>query len=69
MIEVFKTDISNRVAAQKIVTLLQLQLPDSRINIDLEDCDKVLRVEACQFSVEQVILFVNKNGFYCSPLE
>ena len=37
--------------------------------IDLEDCDKVLRVECENVSIEKVVKEVNKHSFFCQELE
>ena len=46
MIEVFKTNIQSQYEAKVILEELNFQFPDYAINFDLEDCDKILRVEA-----------------------
>jgi hypothetical protein len=43
--------------------------PDSKINFDLDDCDKVLRVEGRNFATEQVMHLVQENGFKCAVLD
>jgi len=45
MIEVFKTNVQEISQANKIVAVLLEHFPGSRINFDMHDCDKVLRVE------------------------
>jgi hypothetical protein len=69
MIEVFKTNIAEAASAQKIIALLLLHLPGRKINIDLHDCDKVLRVEGGDFLPAAVMLLVRERGFYCGKLE
>ena len=49
MIEIFKTNIREAAQADNIIALLLQHFPGSRINIDLYDCDKVLRVEGGDF--------------------
>ncbi len=44
MVEVFKTNIQNGEDAQQVERVLLNHLPPMRINFDLDDCDKVLRV-------------------------
>ena len=46
IIEIFKTNVNNRQSANKIVYELNQLYPKYRINFDLEDRDKVLRVES-----------------------
>ncbi len=45
MVEVFKTNVEEVSDASKIVTILLQYFPDSTINFDLDDCDKVLRIK------------------------
>jgi hypothetical protein len=44
MIEVFKTNICQSEDADAVIDGLSKDLPGSRINIDLHDCDKILRI-------------------------
>jgi hypothetical protein len=69
MIEVFKTNVENASDANSIVQMLLQHFPGSRINFDLQDCDKILRVEGNNFCTETIIAFMNENGFHCSTLE
>ncbi|PSL44763.1 hypothetical protein CLV51_105135 [Chitinophaga niastensis] len=68
MIEVFKTDVQRVAQAKKLVTLLLQNFPKSKINFDLDDCDRVLRVEGEDFIPEKVMMLVNENGFLCHML-
>lgn len=45
LVEIFKTNVEEPSAATLIVQHLQNRLPRCRINFDLQDCDKILRVE------------------------
>ena len=44
-VEIFKTNVSNQQLANQIVGDLKQLYPYYRINFDLEDYDKVLRIE------------------------
>jgi hypothetical protein len=68
MIEVFKTNVQEVSQAEKIVTMLLEHFPGSKINIDMHDCDKVLRVEGKDFIPVKIMSLLHKNGFNCSPL-
>jgi hypothetical protein len=68
MIEVFKTNVKRRTEAKKIVQLLLEHFPASRINFDLDDCDRILRVEGEDFCPERIIGLVMNNGFCCDVL-
>jgi hypothetical protein len=69
MIEVFKTNVQTTNEAYGLVSLLLQHFPGSRINFDLQDCDRILRIEGKDFCTNQVMLLVNKNGFSCEILE
>jgi len=69
MIEVFKTNVEKTNDANNIISVLLEHFPNSRINFDLHDCDKILRVEGRDFSTDRVIILLKENGFHCSILE
>ena len=69
MIEVFKTDIELASDADGLTQLLLQHFPGSRINFDLQDCDRILRVEGKDFSPDKIMMLVHKNGFHCEILE
>jgi hypothetical protein len=69
MIEVFKTNVHRAGEARRLVSLLLNHFPGSKINFDLDDCDKVLRVEGRHFVTEQVMHLVQEHGFQCMVLE
>ncbi|HWV68689.1 MULTISPECIES: hypothetical protein [Chitinophaga] len=69
MVEVFVTNVKRVAAAKEIVALLLRNFPDSKINFDLEDCDKVLRVEGENFHPGKIMMLVNENGFQCQVME
>jgi hypothetical protein len=45
VVEVFKTNVTTKNEAKKIISTLQILLPLAKINFDLEDCDNILRIE------------------------
>jgi len=69
MVEVFKTDVYEMADAKTILALLYEHFPDSRINFDLEDCDKVLRIEGKDIVASKVRTLITKQGFICTELE
>jgi hypothetical protein len=69
MIEVFKTDVEQRAQATMLVAALLEHFPQSRINVDLQDCDKVLRIEGKDFHSDTVMRIVKEHGFACAMLE
>jgi hypothetical protein len=69
MIEVFKTNIDEDSDTNAITQRLLEQFPLSKINFDLEDCDKILRIESSFIDVKKVILLLNESKFQCVLLE
>jgi hypothetical protein len=69
VVEVFKTDVRKNDQAKSLVSLLELHFPGSKINFDLDDCDKILRVEGISFITEKIIVLVKQSGFDCAVLE
>ena len=69
MVEVFKTNVQEFSQAQKLVALLSRHFPGSKINFDLDDCDKVLRVEGNNLRIEKVMNLVMEKGFLCTVLD
>lgn len=69
MIEVFKTNVEELVQAKEIIALLLENFPGNKINFDLHDCDKILRVEGKSFCAEKIMTLVTENGFNCNVLE
>lgn len=45
MVKVYKTNVDKRSKAKAILDTIRKTLPGSDPSFDLEDCDKVLRVE------------------------
>lgn len=68
-VEVFKTNVSEAPAAEQLIALLLSHFPDSRINFDLDDCDKVLRIEGKGLDAGTVMSVVSGKGFECSFLD
>lgn len=69
MVEVFKTNVQEFTEAQQLVALLRRHFPGTKINIDMDDCDKVLRVEGNNLRIEKLMTLVTKKGFLCTVLD
>ncbi len=68
MVEVFKTNVNNNKVAKSILSLLKREFPNYKINFDLEDCDKILRIEGEKISNESIISHLYGLGFVCLEL-
>jgi hypothetical protein len=69
MIEVFKTNVKKRSDAKRVVSILLQHFPASKINFDLQDCDKILRIEGERFIVERIMRLVKESGYQCDVLD
>lgn len=69
MVEVFKTNVRHKRQAKTLLAALSKQFPLFRINFDLEDCDKILRVEGENVPQEKILKLVTENGYQCNVLE
>ena len=68
MITILKTNVKRANHARRLIDYLLQRLPGSKINLDLKDCDKVLRVETEQADPEKIVNLVKQTGFSCAPL-
>jgi hypothetical protein len=65
MVEVFKTNVRTKSQAQSVIKAIQWAFENYKVNFDLEDCDKILRVENPSGFVEplSIIQIVEKFGY------
>ncbi|MDR7209418.1 hypothetical protein [Flavobacterium piscis] len=68
-VEVFKTNVQKECDKDYVINVIQAQFPDYKINFDLEDCDKILRIEGVELKPENIVKYVNHLGYICVPLE
>lgn len=68
MVEVFKTNVQEMEQSKMIVGKLLEHFPNSIINFDLEDCDKILRIHSSSISNNKIIDLLNLHGFHCEVL-
>jgi hypothetical protein len=68
MVEVFKTNVQHRELAEQLSSVLRGRFAFSKISFDLEDCDKILRVEGKQICVENIIEILSTHGLECEVL-
>lgn len=69
MVEVFKTNVQKETDTNYIIAIINREFPTYKVNFDLEDCDKILRVEGVDIEVNNIIDYVNCLGYICVPLE
>ena len=69
MVEVFKTNVQKKVQSKMLLCILSEAFPSFKINFDLSDCDKVLRVEGDNMEPLKVKILLNEYGFKCEILD
>lgn len=68
MIYVFKTSVKTKRLVQQLKPFLNNSLQTSKWNFDLEDCDKILRVDSPAEISETVSRLLHGKGFDCEEL-
>ena len=69
MVEVFKTNVQKKAQSKMLLCILSKAFPSFKINFDLSDCDKVLRVEGGNMEALRIMVLVKEYGFYCEVLD
>lgn len=67
---IFRTDIKTKKKVKTIKPILDNAPNIYKWNIDLDDIDNVLRIEALYgITEDDIIKLVKSQGFYCEDLE
>jgi hypothetical protein len=71
IVEVFKTNVGSKRAAKIILEEIGFHQPNYKCNFDLEDCDKVLRIENSSGKIDAQLVFsiLEKNNYKGAILE
>ena len=69
MIEAFKTNVQKKRQCKMLLCILSEAFPALKINFDLSDCDKVLRVEGAHMEALRIMILVKEQGFKCEVLD
>lgn len=68
MIEVFKTNVQNLSTAKTVEQALTTGLGYTKVSFDLEDCDRILRIEATAICTASVIRLLKALECECEVL-
>lgn len=70
MVEVFKTNVREQYQAKLLIAQIHKIFEDYTANFDLDDCDKILRVESSKGFVDafQLIALLKDLGFEAEVL-
>ena len=66
---VFKTDLNNENRIQDVGCALDVHPHIYKWNVDLHDCDNILRVVANNIAGKEVEKLLLNAGYYCEELE
>jgi hypothetical protein len=69
MVEVFKTNVQKKTQSKMLLCILSEAFPSFKINFDLSDCDRVLRVEGDNMEALRIMMIVKEYGFNCEVLD
>ncbi len=69
MVEVFKTNVQKKAQSKMLLSILANAFPSFRINFDLSDRDKILRVEGDNIEALPIMMLVKEYGFTCDSLD
>lgn len=68
MIKIFRTNIQTEYQVVEITNILLREFHNFKISIDLEDWEKILRVQGNRFKSEDIERIVNAYGYRCEEL-
>jgi hypothetical protein len=71
MIGIFRTNINTAQDKNDVIDAICASFSVSACSIDMEDCDKVLRIVSSHQAIEEkiIISFVQRMGYQCTVLE
>lgn len=68
MIYVFKTSVTTQYEVRKLAPHINSILPTEHWNFDLDDCDKILRIDSDINIVSQIENLLSSHQFMCEEL-
>lgn len=69
MIYVFKTSVETKSQVEKLKPHINTVLPTEKWSFDLEDCDKILRIDSDENIVLRITTLLTIHKFHCEELE
>lgn len=70
LVEVFKTNVEQETQAAEVLSALADHFPSYKINFDLQDCDRILRVESRHGAIDnnRIIEAIGDFGYVIEEL-
>jgi hypothetical protein len=66
---IFKTSVNDKSDISKLKPYIDALVQNGSWNFDLDDCDKIFRVETDKDIYSSIVLLFNGMGYYCEELE
>ncbi|MEO6818926.1 MAG: hypothetical protein ABI204_04315 [Ginsengibacter sp.] len=68
MILIFKTSVKSKTQVKKLKPYFDKILQKAKWNFDLEDCDKILRIDSDEETVLPIINLLKSHQYDCEEL-
>jgi hypothetical protein len=69
MVEVFKTDVTGKRQALLVLDQINVLFPHYQVNFDLQDCDRILRIQSNEnINGEAIIAWLKTVDVYAEVL-
>jgi hypothetical protein len=69
MIYILKTSVKSKNQVRKLKPHINKILSNERWNFDLEDCDKILRIDSEENRIQEIKHILSIHKFHCEELE
>jgi hypothetical protein len=69
MIGIFRTNINTAQDKNNVIQAISGSFNVAGCSVDIEDCDKVLRIVTEQDILDEIIILVQRMGYQCTVLE
>jgi hypothetical protein len=69
MIGIFRTNIATQHDKKRVIGAIEANFSVLACSVDIEDCDRVLRIVSQQVGEDAIIAFVKRLGYHCDPLD
>ncbi len=69
MVEIFKTNVQKKAESKMLLSILSAAFPSLKVNFDLTDRDKVLRIKGDNVEALRIMVLVKEYGFNCEILD
>ncbi len=69
MIRIFKTSVKTKRQVKTLKPHINRILPNSKWNFDLDDCDRILRIDSDDSGVLRITELLMVHKFHCEELE